>query len=304
MNPFNNAFNTLKYTLTACLLISAAALTGCDAQGDGSLLDNPGGGITDTSHCQVPLGDSLCVLGGEDHPGGLVDVLLAPDGPLGPIAGAIDTSELTNALTQLLENDGTLSSVVQGLLADGQLTEALNLLLVGLDPSGDSGLAAILSGVLLPNDEGQGLLALFGEDGIQGLVMALLVDGASSDCQAPLGTLCLIAGSGSDQVGLVDLLLTSDGLLGALSPTLTTGVTDDVVAILGDLLQSNGALSDLVNGLVQQGHLAEALQVLLIGEPDQGIQSGLVQALNNLLGGLGSVVDDLITFLSGILGAG
>jgi hypothetical protein len=301
-----NTKQALKNYLAAGLLLASVVLTGCSAQGDGSSQSSGNGsGITDTSNCAVPLGSSLCVLSGTDDPdSGLVNALLAKDGPLGPIAGAIDTSELTTALTNLLQNDGTLTSIVTGLLMKGQLTDALKYLLQGSDGSGSSGLAAILSGVLLPNDEGQGLVALFGADGIQGLVMALLVDGTSSDCQAPLGTLCLIAGSNSNQVGLVDLLLTSSGLLGSLSPTLTTGVTDDVVTILGNMLASNGSLSDLLNGLVKNGQLADALKVLLIGDSSKGVQSGLVQALSNLLGGLGSTVTDLINYLTSIFTGG
>jgi len=303
-----NKFELLKKTLGACLLVTAVALTGCDAQGDGDALNGgsgPGGGSggpTDLSNCAVPVG-LLCVLGGDDHDGGgLVDVLLDEDGPLGPIAGAIDTSELTDALTTLLENDdGSLASLVTGLIQDGNLQEGLQALLLGTDGSGDSGLAAILQGVLLPNEEGQGLIALFGEDGIQGLVMALLVDGTDSDCQAPLGTLCLIAGDNSNQMGLVDLLLTSDGLLGSLSPTLTGGVTDDVVAILGDLLESDGSLPDLIQGLTQDGQLATALQVLLVGEGGDPTSSGLIQALQNALTGLPSTVQDLVEFLQSLL---
>ncbi len=299
-----NTINAFRGTLAAALMTCAIALVGCEAQGDGS--DFPGGGgggsgPTDVTNCQVPLGTTLCVLGGDDHVGGLVDELLAEDGPLGPIAGAIDTSELTTALTEMLENDGTLTSLLTGLLADGQLAEGLQLLLLGQDGTGNEGLASVLEGVLLPNEQGQGLIALFGEGGIQGLVMALLMDGTSEDCQAPLGTLCLISGGGS-QTGLVDLLLTSDGLLGSLSPTLTTGVTDDVVEILGNMLASNGALSDLLTGLAADGQLATALQVLLIGDADAGVPSGLVQALQNLLGDLGSTVGDIVDYIGGLLG--
>jgi hypothetical protein len=302
-----NTFDLLKKTLSACLLVSAVALTGCDAQGDADPSGGGGngnGGPTDVSNCEVPLGATLCVLGGDDHEGGgLVDVLLAPDGPLGPIAGAIDTSELTDVLTNLLQNDGgTLAGVVAGLIKDGQLQDGLKALLLGADGSGDNGLAAILKGVLLPNEQGQGLVKLFGPDGIQGLVMALLIDGTSSDCEAPLGTLCLIAGEGTDQFGLVDLLLTSNGLLGSLSPTLAAGVTDNVVAILGDLLASNGSLRDLLTGLTADGQLATALQVLLIGDPDQGVQSGLAQALQNLFGDLGATVAEVVAYLRSVLG--
>ncbi|WP_421793313.1 hypothetical protein [Hydrocarboniphaga effusa] len=299
-----NTFDVIKKTLVAGFVLASAALAGCEAQGDRSDLPGNGsaGSIVDVEGCAVPVSGTLCVLGGKDHEGGLVDVLLSPDGPLGPIAGAIDSSELTDALVTLLENDnGSLASILTGLFMDGQLVAGLRELLLGVDGTGNNGLASIIQGVLTPNEQGQGLVKLFGEEGIQGLVVALAT-GADSDCQAPLGTLCLIAGENSDQVGLVDLLATSNGLLGALSPTLTNGVTDDVVATLGDLLASNGSLPGLLQGLIQEGQLASALQVLLIGEPDAGVPSGLVQALQNLFTGLGSTIGEVVDYIGGLLG--
>lgn len=299
-----NTFDVIKKTLVAGFVLASAALAGCEAQSDRSDLPGNGsaGSIVDVEGCAVPVSGTLCVLGGKDHEGGLVDVLLSPDGPLGPIAGAIDSSELTDALVTLLENDnGSLASILTGLFMDGQLVAGLRELLLGVDGTGNNGLASIIQGVLTPNEQGQGLVNLFGEEGIQGLVVALAT-GADSDCQAPLGTLCLIAGENSDQVGLVDLLATSNGLLGALSPTLTNGVTDDVVATLGDLLASNGSLPGLLQGLIQEGQLASALQVLLIGEPDAGVPSGLVQALQNLFTGLGSTIGEVVDYIGGLLG--
>lgn len=299
-----NTFDVIKKTLVAGFVLASAALAGCEAQGDRSDLPGNGsaGSIVDVEGCAVPVSGTLCVLGGKDHEGGLVDVLLSPDGPLGPIAGAIDSSELTDALVTLLENDnGSLASILTGLFMDGQLVAGLRELLLGVDGTGNNGLASIIQGVLTPNEQGQGLVNLFGEEGIQGLVVALAT-GADSDCQAPLGTLCLIAGENSDQVGLVDLLATSNGLLGALSPTLTNGVTDDVVATLGNLLASNGSLPGLLQGLIQEGQLASALQVLLIGEPDAGVPSGLVQALQNLFTGLGSTIGEVVDYIGGLLG--
>lgn len=303
-------FDLLKKCMAAGLVALSVGLSGCEADADGAdeygVGDSPigtPGSPTDVRNCDVPVGDTLCVLGGPGHGGGLVEVLLAEDGPLGPIAGAIDVSALTDTLAFMLENDGDLADLLAGLLAEGQLQEGLQLLLLG-DGNGEGGLADILSGLLAGNEEGEGLLALFGEDGIPGLVEALLIDGASSDCQALLGTVCLISGDGNDQLGVVDLLLTSDGLLGSLSPTLSGDVTDDVVAILGDLLDSNGSLGDLVNGLFEEGQLAEGLQVLLVGSPDNGAPSGLVEALDGLVGGLGDVVTDLLDFLGGLFGEG
>jgi len=302
--------NLKKWLALGALVMSAVGCTAngvdADALGDGfGNGNNNGGGSngspTDITNCQVPVGATLCVLGGSDHPGGLVDVLLASDGPLGPIAGAIDVTALTNALTQTLENDSTLAGIVTGLIQDGQLVEGLQLLLLGPNNDGMGAVAETLQLLLLPNEQGVGLTALLGEQGVAGLVQALLLDGTDASCQAPLGTLCLIAGDGN-QTGLVDLLLTSDGALGALSPFLTTQVTDEVVATLGDLLASNGSLRDLVTGLIQDGQLATALQVLLIGAPDQGVQSGLVMALQDLLGGLGIIVNDVLTFVGSLLG--
>ncbi len=42
--------------------------------------------------------------------------------------------------------------------------------------------------------------------------------------------------------------------------------------------------------------------MLLIGAPDQGVQSGLVMALQDLLGGLGIIVNDVLTFVGSLLG--
>ncbi|WP_152551435.1 hypothetical protein [Polycyclovorans algicola] len=288
--------------------IAAVFLLGCEANGvDADGFPGGGGGgnvppgsVADTTNCATPV-SGLCVLGGDSHPGGLVDVLLAPDGPLGPIAGAIDTDALVEALTFTLENDdGDLAGIVEGLVADGQLEEGLTLLLLGENGDGMGALAETLTNLLLPNDEGQGLMGLVSEDGGVGLVQALLIDGSDASCQAPLGTLCLISGDGN-QTGLVDLLLTSGGVAGAASPTLTDEATDQLVATLGDLLESNGALADLVEGLFQQGQLAEGLEVLLMGSPDDGIPSGLIAALDGITGDLGTVLGEVGDFLGDVL---
>lgn len=301
--------NVLKSFLLAACAVTLVA--GCNAQGvDPAQLQQIGGGnngvppgsVGDTTGCSAPV-SGLCVLGGPDHPGGLVDRLLAPDGPLGPIAGAIDSEALRDALTATLAGNGELVFLLQELIAEGQLQEGLTLLLLGADGDGMGAIAETLGNLLLPNEEGMGLISLLGEEGVAGLVMALLIAGTDPDaCQAPLGTICLISGDG-DQQGLVDLLLTSGGLAGALSPTLTNEVTDQLVDTLGNLLESNGALADLVTGLLMDGQLAEGLMVLLGGNPEDG-SGGLVAALEGLTGGLGDIVGDVIDFLGNLLGGG
>ncbi len=288
----------------------ALAMVGCSADSNDPTLPGNGGGggggggpnPATTENCAVPV-STLCVLGGSEHGHGLVDELLSPNGPLGPIAGALDAQDLTNALQTLLENDdGSLTTLLTDLFVNGQLQEGLTALLLP-NEAGEGGLANILQNLLMGSEEGQGLLALV-QDDVPGLLQALLLSGSEANCQAPLGTLCLIAGEGSDQVGLVDLLLTSEGLLGALSPTLGEDVTDDVVALLGDLLESNGALADLVSNLFAGGHLAEGLQALLIGDPEGGIPSGLLAALENTFSGLGDILGDIGDFVGNLLGLG
>lgn len=281
----------------------AFTLAGCQADSDSPINDGGNGGTgpgpADLTNCAVPVA-TICVLGGDEHGHGLVEELLAPTGPLGPIAGEINVDNLTAALTTMLTNDdGSLAGLLTGLLAEGQLQEGLQLLLLGENGSG--GLADSLQDLLLGDDEGGGLVGLLGPEGVLGLVQALLLDGTSTDCQAPLGTLCLVAGEGTDQQGLLDLLLLEGGVLASLSDQLTQ---EQLVAILGDTLESNGSLADLVTGLIAEGQLAEGLQALLIGDPDAGVQSGLLQTIQATLGGLGGLVEDLIGVVGSLLGLG
>lgn len=294
--------------------LAAIFLVGCEANGvdaglggggggGGGDLNVPPGSLADTTNCASAV-SGLCVLGGESHPGGIVDLLLAPEGPLGPIASAIDVSALTNTLTVLLSSDdGTLAGLVRGLTADGQVTEALLLLLIGEDGQGQGAIAETLVNLLLPNEEGTGLLALIGGldgGGVVGFLQALLLGGEGNpECQAPLGTLCLIAGEG-DQQGLIDILLTSGGLAGSLSQTLTQEVLDDLVATLGDLLASDGSLTGLVQGLFAEGHLIEGLSVLLRGTDGEGGLS-LLEIIEGTLSGLGGIVTDVLGFVRGLL---
>ncbi|WP_424938695.1 hypothetical protein [Algiphilus sp.] len=242
----------------------------------------------------MPLG-GVCVLAGSEGSDGLVDDLLREGGALAPIADNINTADLENALQTLLASDGDLQSLVSNLLMEGQLQAGLTELLTGGE-DGEGGLADILSDLLIGTEEGQGLAALLGENGVQGLITALLVEPTDPDCQVPLGTLCLITGDGNQQ-GLVDVLITEDGALAQISDNLSQ---DELVAILANTLESDGSLQDLVTGLIQDGQLAEGLQALLIGDPDAGVPSGLVQALQGLLNP--DLVTDLVDFLAGLLG--
>jgi hypothetical protein len=283
--------------------LGAMFLVGCEANGVGGILTGPPpGSVGDTTNCEVVVAN-LCVLGGDDRAGeGLADILLAADGPLGPIAGAIDKDALVDALETLLANDdGDLVTLLQNLTAGEQLQAGLTELLLGENGDGMGALAETLVSLLAGNDEGQGLMAIIGADGggAVGLLQALLLDGSDASCQAPLGTLCLIAGDGS-QAGLVDLLLTSEGLAGSLSTTLTEEATDELVATLGNLLASNGALADLVQGLFQDGQLVQGLQVLLMGDPDNNQLPGLVGFLEGAGFNLPAILGEIGISLGGL----
>jgi len=281
-------------------LMAGCAQSGDDTQGvgpggPGGSGGSDGGNVPgDVANCSVPLG-GVCVLAGSEGSDGLVDDLLRDGGALAPIADNINTDDLENALQTLLASDGNLQSLVTNLLLEGQLQAGLTELLTGGE-DGEGGLADILADLLIGTEEGEGLAALLGENGVQGLITALLVEPADPDCQVPLGTLCLITGDGSQQ-GLVNVLITEDGALAQISQNLSQ---DELVAILANTLESDGSLQDLVTGLLVDGQLAEGLQALLIGDPDAGVQSGLVQALEGLLSP--SLVTDLIGLVTGLLG--
>lgn len=311
---------SLKLKSLFAPLFAVVLLAGCEAQGvDPSQFPGGGGGgsnvppgsVGDIRNCAVPVTGGLCVLRGDNPGDGLVESLLDPDGPLGPIVGEIDTEALEAALVALLENDdGDLVNVLTNLLVEGQLQEGLTLLLLGADGDGMGALAETLQNLLLPNEDGSpnGLISLFGlgdEDGggAVGFLQALLIDGTDPNaCQAPLGTLCLISGNGT-QTGLIDLLLTSSGLSGALSDELTgEAATDELVAILGNLLESNGSVANLVTNLFQEGQLVEGLEVLLMGTGDD--QPGLVVLLQGVVGGLPEIIGDVGDFLGGLFPIG
>lgn len=288
--------------LTSALL--AVAMVGCSADSNNPTLPGNGGGggggggggITDVENCQVPV-VGICVLDPADGDG-LVDQLLDPNGPLGPIARAVSVEGLTNALTTLLQNDGDLASLLTN-LAEGNLQEGLQELLIGTDNGG--GLANIIAEVIRgneDNEEAQGLVGLFGEDGLPGLIRAL-AQGGDADCGTALGTICLVSGGGS-QTGLVDLLLTSNGVLGALSPLLTQEVTDNLVDIVGDILASDdGALSTILSNALVDGNLATGLQALLIGNEEN---QGLVPTLQGLLGNLGGIIGEILGNIGRLFG--
>jgi hypothetical protein len=290
--------------LTFAALAAVGLLAGCAQGGDDTTGVGPGGpgggggggGNSGVENCSVPLG-GVCVLAGSEGGEGLVDALLADDGALAPIAGNINTADLEDALETLLASDGDLASLVENLLMEGQLQEGLTQLLMGGE-DGEGGLADILADLLMGTEQGEGLQDLVGEGGLSGLIMALLVEPTDPDCQVPLGTLCVITGDGSQQ-GLVDLLITENGALTQITDNVSQ---DDLVAILANLLESDGSLANLVQNLFAEGQLVEGLQALLVGDGEDPMSSGLVQALQGLLDP--SLVEELVGFIGGLLGAG
>lgn len=296
MNPFMN----LKTGLLACVLASSVLLSGCQADGDGTVGPGNGvgggGSVDGTGQCVVPAGD-ICVSGGSGTTTALLDELLAPNGPLSALAGPLGeagvTEDLETAVQDLLVNDGDLANLVENLLLgtngkDPNLQLAAAALL-------DGGLQDILTGLLSP----QTLTDTLGPEGVAGLLQALLLDGTDANCQAPLGTICLIGGNGG-KTGLVEALITDNG---NLTPLADGNLSEqDLVAVLGDLLESNGSLADLVSGLFQDGQLIEGLRVLLdpneagsvadaLGDllldqgRDQNLVTALLDGLGQLLGG-------------------
>lgn len=289
--------------LSFAAIAAVGLLAGCAQGGEDTTGVGPGGpggggggGNSGVENCAVPQG-GVCLFAGSEGGDGLVDALLADDGALAPIAGNINTADLEAALETLLANDGNLASLVENLLMEGQLQEGLTQLLIGGE-DGEGGLADILADLLIGTEQGDGLADLLGEDGVAGLIMALLVEPTDPDCQVPLGTLCVITGDGSQQ-GLVDVLITEGGALTQITDNVSQ---DGLVAILANLLESDGSLADLVQNLFAEGQLVEGLQALLIGDPDAGVQSGLVQALQGLLDA--TLIEELLGFVGGLLGVG
>lgn len=292
----------MKLSLAA--IAAVGLLAGCAQGGEDTTGVGPGGpgggggngGIPNAENCAVPLG-GVCVLAGSEGDAGLVDDLLADDGALAPIAGNINSADLEAALETLLANDEDLAGLVENLLMEGQLQEGLTQLLMG-DENGDGGLADVLADLLMGTEQGDGLQDLVGEDGVSGLLMALLVEPTEPDCQVPLGTLCLITGDGNQQ-GLVDVLITENGSLTQITDNVSQ---DDLVATLASTLESDGSLANLVQNLFTEGQLAEGLQTLLVGDGEDPSSSGLVQALEGLLDP--SLVEELVGTIGGLLGAG
>lgn len=234
--------------------------------------------ILDPTDCTAPAA-GICVL--DSSGGGLVNVLL--NGPLAPIADNLGgKDELVTVLTNLLENDdGSLGSIVKGLIQDGQLQEALKTLL--LDEQ--NGLRTILPELLT------GLPDLL-TDGVGGLVEALATGTDTSACDAAVGTVCLV-GSG-DTVGVLDLLIGDDGYLNSVGLS-----QQQLVDVLGNTLESgDGSLQGLVQGLFQEGQLQAGLKALLIGNEDTGGSPGLLNALQSVGANLASgLVNTLATLL-------
>ncbi len=254
--------------------------------------------VLDLENCSTPV-SNICVLGGDDHNGGLVDVLLDPEtGPLAPIASNIGGADaLTDRLVDLLQNDdGSLASVLEGLFLEGNLQEGLQTLILG-DDEGNGGLQTIVTELLMGDENGgAGLEGLLGEDGVTGLLEALLIEPQNNpNCQAPLGTICLV---GTDeQQGIVDLLLEDGGALSGLGLE-----QQDLVDTLGDLLENDSTLADTVQALLVEGQLEQGLTALLLGDPDNGEAPGLITALENILNPEEGLIPGLVCTVGGLLG--
>lgn len=254
--------------------------------------------VADLTNCATPAA-GICVLGGEDHPGGLVDVLLDDEtGPLAPIAGNIGGADaLAERLEDLLNNDdGSLESILTS-LAEGNLQDGLQALVLG-DEDGNGGLQDIVTELLMGNDNGEGGLEnlVGGEDGVAGLLEALLIEPQNNpDCQSSLGTVCLV---GTDnQQGVVDLLLEDGGALSGLGLE-----QQELVDTLGDLLENDSTLGNTVENLLINGQLEEGLTTLLLGDPDNGESPGLITALENVLDPEDGLIPGLVCTIGGLLG--
>ncbi|MEQ3723455.1 Ig-like domain-containing protein [Alcanivorax sp.] len=254
--------------------------------------------VLDLENCSTPV-SNICVLGGDEHNGGLVDVLLDPEtGPLAPIASNIGGADaLTDRLVDLLQNDdGSLASVLEGLFLEGNLQEGLQTLILG-DDEGNGGLQTIVTELLMGNENGEaGLQGLLGEDGVTGLLEALLIEPENNpNCQAPLGTICLV---GTDeQQGVVDLLLEDGGALSGLGLE-----QQELVDTLGNLLANDSTLADTVEGLLIDGQLEQGLSALLLGDPENGESPGLITALENILNPEDGLIPGLVCTVGGLLG--
>lgn len=255
--------------------------------------------VLDLADCSTPAA-GICVLGGDNHNGGLADVLLDDDsGPLAPIAGNIGgRSALADRLEDLLQNDdGSLASILEGLIADGNLQEGLQVLLLG-DDQGNGGLQDIVTELLLGNSGGDGgLEGLLGDDGgVAGLLQALLIEPENNpDCQSSLGTVCLVGTT--DQEGVLDLLLEDGGALSGLGLS-----QQELVDTLGDTLANDGSLANTVEGLLADGQLQEGLTELLLGDPDNGGSPGLIGVLEGLLDPSDGLVAGLACTVGALLG--
>lgn len=286
-----NNFMNLKTALLGCVLVSTMVLTGCQADGDGTV--GPGSLGDGTGNCIVPAGD-ICVSGASGSETALLDELLKPNGPLSSLAGPLApvTEDLQEAVQTLLQNDGDLANLVENLLV-GTNGKEPNLQLAAAALI-DGGLEEILTDLLSPET----LQDTLGEDGVAGLLQTLLLEGSDTNCQAPLGTICLIGGNGG-KTGLVEALITDNG---NLTPLAANNLSEeDLVAVLGDLLESNGSLADLLTGLFADGQLIEGLQVLL----DPNEDGSLTDALGDLLlqdGRDQNIITAILNGLGSILG--
>lgn len=97
---------------------------------------------TNNANCQSALG-TVCLVGnGGQH--GVLDMLLGDSGYL--TQEGINTGTLVSTLGNMLQNNGSLASTVQGLFQQGNLQEGLQTLLAGAN--GTPGLLQTLGGTL------------------------------------------------------------------------------------------------------------------------------------------------------------
>lgn len=99
---------------------------------------------TSNADCQSALG-TVCLVGnGGQH--GVLDMLLGDSGYL--TQEGINTGTLVSTLGNMLQNNGSLASTVQGLFQQGHLQKGLQTLLAGDKDNGTPGLLQTLGGTL------------------------------------------------------------------------------------------------------------------------------------------------------------
>ena len=96
-------------------------------------------------NCQAAL-STICLIGGNGGKIGLVEALITDNGALTDLAANLSEEDLVAVLGDVLESDGSLPDLVQGLFAEGQLIEGLQTL---LDPNQQGSLADAIGDLLL-----------------------------------------------------------------------------------------------------------------------------------------------------------